>query len=166
MYQLKLISREAIPSAMAKAERYRLLQQPWAAESICLDVLRVEPDNEEALVLLLLSLTDQFDREPGVDVAQARAVLERLKDPYDRAYYAGVICERRAGAQLSRRVPGAVGIAYQGFKEAMEWYEKAEAIRPPGIDEAILRWNTCARILMRPDLAPPPAERLEPVFGE
>jgi hypothetical protein len=40
-------------------------------------------------------------------------------------------------------------VAYHWFREAMEWYEKAEASRPAGNDEAILRWNTCARILSR-----------------
>ena len=30
----------------------------------------------------------------------------------------------------------------------MHWYSEAEAIRPAGNDDAILRWNTCARVLM------------------
>jgi hypothetical protein len=37
----------------------------------------------------------------------------------------------------------------------MSWYEKAEAQRPAGNDEAILRWNTCARLLAgNPELRP------------
>jgi len=34
----------------------------------------------------------------------------------------------------------------------MSWYEKAEAVRPAANDDALLRWNTCARLIMR-DLA-------------
>ena len=47
----------------------------------------------------------------------------------------------------------------------MEWYEKAESLRPPGNDEAILRWNTCARILARhPEVAPAAVSAYEPSF--
>ena len=167
MFQLKRLSRAGIPSAMAKAERYRLLNEPWAAESICLDVLEAEPENQEALVLLLLSLTDQFDTALAVGVARARAVLQRLGDEYKRTYYAGVICERRAKAHLTQGAPGAESVAYQWFREAMGWYEKAEAIQPAGNDEAILRWNTCARILIQnPDIAPRPVDSFEPALGE
>lgn len=38
--------------------------------------------------------------------------------------------------------------AYEWFHEAMQHYEKAAEIRPKNNDEAILRWNACARILM------------------
>ena len=57
---LKPITHEGIPSALQKAERYRLLNDSAAAESICLDVLDVDPGNQEALVSLLLAITDQF----------------------------------------------------------------------------------------------------------
>lgn len=30
----------------------------------------------------------------------------------------------------------------------MDHYEKAESIRPAGNDDALLRWNACARIIM------------------
>src|SRR5258708_27585180 len=82
MFELKPISREAIPEALTKVERYRLLNEPWQAESICLDVLRVEPEHQQALVMLLLSLTDQFGK--GVSAASAREVLPRLKSDYER----------------------------------------------------------------------------------
>jgi len=35
----------------------------------------------------------------------------------------------------------------------MRWYERAEGMRPSGNDEAILRWNTCARLLGRHERA-------------
>ena len=162
MFQLKRLSQSGIPSAMAKAERYRLLNQPWAAESICLDVLELDPANQEALVLLLLCLTDQFDKAPGPGLLRAREVLARLKDPYQRTYYAGVTCERRAKAQLALGAPGSEGAAYDWFREAMGWYEKAEAIRPAGNDDALLRWNACARIITGNKLVPRPKESFEP----
>ena len=154
MIHLKPITREGIPAALQKAERYRLLNESSAAESICLDVLEIEPSNQTALVSLLLALTDQFVDELADGVTRARAVIPRLSDEYDRAYYTGIIFERRARAQLLRGSMGAADVAVDGFHEAMRWYEKAEAMRPAGNDEAILRWNTCARMLNRHERTP------------
>lgn len=147
--QLKPITREGIPAALQKAERYRLLNDSAAAESICLDVLEVDQANQQALISLLLSITDQFGEEQADGVHRARDVLARLTDEYKREYYAGIICERRARAQLHRGGPGAGDIAAGLFHEAMTHYERAERMRPAGNDEAILRWNTCVRMLGR-----------------
>ena len=62
MFQLKPLSPEAVPAAIEKAMRYRLLNEPAEAESICLDVLEIDSTNQRALVILLLSITDQFGR--------------------------------------------------------------------------------------------------------
>ncbi|HTS75755.1 MAG TPA: hypothetical protein VMG40_06100 [Bryobacteraceae bacterium] len=165
MFELKPISRDAIPEALAKVERYRLLNEPWQAESICLDVLRIEPKNAQALVMLLLSLTDQFGK--GVSQARAREVLPQLNGDYERAYYAGIVAERWAESLLRQGAPGAGFSAYQSLREAMEHYERAESLRPPGNDDALLRWNTCARILMRNrELRPRGEENLEPAFED
>jgi hypothetical protein len=43
-FDLKPISIASIPRALEKAERYRLLNEPEQAESICLDILDAEPD--------------------------------------------------------------------------------------------------------------------------
>jgi hypothetical protein len=145
--QLKPITHAGISAALQKAERYRLLNDSTAAESICLDVVDLDPENQQALVTLLLSITDQFGDDLSEGVRRAREVLPRLKDEYKRAYYAGIICERRAKAQLHRGTMGSADIAADWFHEAMRWYEQAEAIRPAGNDEAILRWNTCVRML-------------------
>src|SRR4029450_9595831 len=64
-FELKTLSREAVARTVAKAERYRLLNGPGEAESICRDALHVDPDNQEALVMLLLAMTDQFNEEPS-----------------------------------------------------------------------------------------------------
>jgi hypothetical protein len=154
MFELKRLSREAIPEALEKALRYRLLNQPAEAESICHDVLEIEPENQDALVMLLLALSDRFGKGYAVGVTEAQDVLGRLKDEYAKAYYAGIIFERRAKAQLQQGYPGAGHDAYDFLREAMVWFEKAEALRPPENDDAILHWNTCARIIMRNQLAP------------
>lgn len=146
MPELKPISIEAVPAALAKAERYRLLNEPSEAESICRDVLQVQPDNQEALIMLLLSLTDEFDAGES-DLARAREVLPRIKGEFQQAYYAGIVSERWGRAQLRRGAPGFV--AHGWFVEAMGLYEKAQSLSPPGDDDAVLRWNTCVRLMQR-----------------
>ena len=165
MFELKPLTRDGIPGALAKAERYRLLNEPGAAESIYLDVLEIDSDNQQALVGLLLALTDQFEHGLPGCVNEAREVLPRLADEYERAYYAGIICERQAKAQLRQARPGSGSMAYEWFREAKSWYEKAEALRPPGNDDVLLRWNACARLMLRHrylDREPVAAERYEP----
>jgi hypothetical protein len=164
-FELKPLSPQAIPEALEKAHRYRLLNEPSQAESICLDILHIEPGNQPALITLLLAITDQFgtDRKP----ARAREVLEKLTSDYDRAYYAGIIFERSARISMGLALPGAMFKAYDQFVDAMRRYEKAEALRPPGNDDSILRWNTCARTLMRHrELQPEKVEKLQPVLDD
>jgi len=147
MFELKPL-RGAVGPALEKAHRYRLLNEPGEAESICLDVLAIEPGNQEALTTLLLALTDQFERDMAGRVQRAREVAGRLAGEYERAYYSGVICERRAKAVMRQGRPSAGAIAYDHFVEAMAWFEKADALRPPDNDDATLRWNACARKVM------------------
>jgi hypothetical protein len=149
MFPLKSISPEAIPGALERVERYRLLNEPELAESICEDVLAIEPDNQTALVMLLLSLTDQFHNDSADRMARTLELLERLHGEYERLYYAGIIRERRGLARLSRGGPGSDRTVSEWIQEAMAYYERAEAIRPTGNDDAILRWNTCARVCLR-----------------
>jgi hypothetical protein len=61
-------------------------------------------------------------------------------------------------------VPGAKFDAYEWLCEAMSWYEKAEPLQPRGNDDAILRWNACARIIMRNNLVPRQQEEFEPAL--
>jgi hypothetical protein len=159
MRELKALSADAIEAALAKAERYRLLNEPGEAESICLDILRIDADNQPARIVLLLALTDQFGELPGAH-DRARALLSHLHSDYDRAYYAGIIAERRAKAQLAR-AGGWTG-AYEWLIEAMQHFERAEAVRPVGNDDARLRWNACVRFLERhPHLRPSTDEPAE-----
>ena len=155
MFELKPMTASGVVAALVKAERYRLLNEPEAAESICLDILSIDPLNQTALITLLLARTDLIARGVGGAVAKTREVLPRLKDEYDRAYYAGIINERRGHAQLLSPSIGASALAYDWFIEAMECFERAEAIRPEGNDDAVLRWNSCARLLnAHPEIAP------------
>jgi hypothetical protein len=161
--QLKALSQQAISRALEKAERYRLLNEPVEAESICLDVLAADPGNQPALVTMLLALTEQFEEGEARVTHRAHEVLRELRDEYERAYFSGIVAERRAKAQLKRGGPGSGYTAYESFREAMGFFEKAEKIRPAGNDDALLRWNTCARILERHhDLMAAPVEESEP----
>ena len=165
-FELKTISPEAVNRALAKAERYRLLNEPWEAESICLDALEIEPDNQEALTTLLLALSDQFDTDASC-VADAWTAVGRLRDDYERAYYTGIVYERLAKAQLRHGAPGCGPQAYEWLRLAMNGYEKAEAIRPANNDDALLRWNACARLIVRDHhLVPITEERGEPLLLE
>ena len=165
MFELKRLTQEGIAAALKKAEQYRLLNEPRQAESICLDVLEVAPDSQPALVLLLLARTDQFARELGAGVERARELLPRLVGDYEQAYYAGIVCERWGKAKLTRGHPGSGEMAYDWLRKAMSLYEKAERFRPPGNDDALLRWNNCARIIMNHDHVEPGSDRhFEPLL--
>lgn len=166
MHELKRITGAGVTAALQKAERYRLMNEPSSAESICLDVLAVDPDNQQALVQLALSRTDQFSSALAGAVERAREPLARVRDDYKRAYYLGIVCERRGKAQLKSPAPGGHAIAYDWLRRAMDLYEQAERIRPQGNDESLLRWNTCARIMERHQLTEPRPEPIEPAIGE
>ncbi|MGH9382590.1 MAG: hypothetical protein ACRD2Z_18580 [Thermoanaerobaculia bacterium] len=161
MFELKRLSPDAVPAALEKARHYRLLNERAEAESICRDVLEVEPDNQDARVTLLLALTDQFRDKLGSAFTEARALARGLDDDYSRAYYEGIVCERRAKTHWRSAGPGQGPVAHHWFHEAMTHYQQAVALKPPANDEAILRWNTCARVLdAHPELTPPIEEPL------
>jgi len=143
--QLKPISREGIPKAISKAELYRYLNEPGEAESICRDILTTDPGNQAALRLLGLAITDQFTGNPSDRLSEAENIFQNLSDDYNRFYYAGILNERQAKAQLAAgRSPYMVAPL---FEKALDYFAKAESISPQGNDDAILRWNRCVRIL-------------------
>jgi hypothetical protein len=157
-FELKKLSAGAIPPALERAERYRLLHEPVQAESICLDILGVDPGNQQALVLLLLALSEQFGENITEKLDRAWSILPKLSDEYQRAYYQGILLERQARLYMRSDAPGSNFSAYDLFSEAMRLYEKAERLRPGGNDEALLRWNTCARTIVSEKLKPRPIE--------
>jgi hypothetical protein len=164
MADFKLISRDAVPLALEKAERYRLLNEPAQAESICLDVLAVDPENQRVLVLLILALTDQFQTGPSDCFRKAEALVSRLHGEYERSYYRGIIFERRGYARALQGGPGSDTVAYGWVRQAMDCYQQAERLRAPGNDDALLRWNNCLRMCQRYQLHPEPEEIFPPVL--
>lgn len=143
--QLKPISKAGIPAAISKVEVYRYLNEPGEAESICRDILAIEPDHQEALRLLGLAITDQFTGEASDRYAEAGKIFQSLSDEYQRVYHLGILDERKAKAQLKAgRLPHTLLPTFEG---AMDYFEKAASIRPTDNDDAILRWNRCVRLL-------------------
>jgi len=147
--ELKKLSPEGIERALDKVERYRLLNEPWEAESICRDVLDADPDNHQARVSLVLALTDRFDQAEAPSMTEVTALIGRLDDAYERAYYGGIVCERKGTSILKRGLHGSGPLVWDWLRKAMAHYEDAEGLRPPGNDDALVRWNTCARIIDR-----------------
>ena len=150
MFKLKPLSPEAVEAALEKANRYRLLNEPGAAESIYLDILELEPDNQEALRNIVLAMSDRFGKDYAIGDARVTEYLMRIESEYERTYYSGIMYERRAKAVLAKNGVG----AFELFRQAMDSFEMAEEMRPAGNDDAILRWNGCARIIVRNNLEP------------
>jgi hypothetical protein len=166
MFALKPISHDSVAGALARVERYRLLGEPGEAESICRDILQVEPGNQAALIDLILALTDQLPESPGA-FADAISTASQLDSPYDRAYYGGIAWERRAKAHYQAGSPGAHRYVYEWIVTALRLFEAAEPLRVRGNDDALLRWNACVRFLNhRRELAPADDEVTEPIVSE
>ena len=164
MFELKTLSPEAVPRALAKAERYRLLNEPGEAQSICLDVLAVDPDNQEALATMILALTDQFGADPSrvheaLDDGRAACATTTSAPTTPASSTSGA--PRRS---LAHGTPRGGSRAYEWLRQAMTCYEEADAIRPPNNDDARLRWNACARLIDRNrQIAPAVDEPHEPL---
>ena len=156
MLEFKPLSQGGIAPALEKAEHCRLLNEPWEAESICRDILAIDEDNQKALSILIMALTEQFGEEGGVDEEEPRSLIPRLTSEYDRAYYAGIIFERRAKEMLKHGTRGSGPAAFELMRQAMEMYEQAEQLSDERDDDALLRWNTCVRAVRRNRLRPPP----------
>jgi len=161
MIELKKLSPESISAALDKAKWYRLLNEPHETESICLDILEASPDHQEALITLLLALTDSFYNELNRSFPMAQEVVGRINDQYCKAYYSGIIYERRAKAHLKQGAPGSGVIAYDWFMRALESFDRAIKACGSHNQDALLRWNSCARIInASPEVKP--AEPDEP----
>ena len=148
-YEVKRISAAGIAEAVAKAELYRSLNEPEEAESICRDILTIEPQHQLVLRLLGLTLTDQFTGHGSDRYYETKDIFLHLNDPYERLYYTGLLYERRAKAMLKAGQPPRSLLAL--FDQALRSFAEAEKIRPAGNDDAILRWNRCVRLLQNAD---------------
>jgi hypothetical protein len=166
MFALKPLSHEGVAGALAKAEHYRHLNEPAEAESICRDILEIEPGNQPALVCLILSLSDQIHQDRHA-FPQATKLLEQLQGAYERAYFGGILWERRAKARHQESAQGSRHTVYEWLVKALEHFEVAEHLRPAGNDDALLRWNTCVRFLQRHrDVMPAADEAPAPILSE
>lgn len=143
--KLKPISIAGIAEAISKTEVYRYLNEPGEAESICKDILAIEPANQAALRLLGLAITDQFTGEMSDRYAEAELVFRGLTSEYERVYHLGILQERKGKAQLHAGRPPHTVLPI--FEEAMRLFAEAEKNRPADNDDAILRWNRCVRLL-------------------
>jgi len=162
MFDLKPLSGDNISSALEQAHHYRLMGEPREAESACDDILTIDPRNQSALRTKLMAITDRFAEDVGDEVDEAKAVLTLIEGEYERAFCAGVICEKR-GKVLFAQQPEAGPAVYDWLFKAMRWYERAEREAADGDDEPRLRWNTCARMInnhrtIRPAPGPPSGE--------
>ena len=142
---IKTISKSGIPEALAKAELYSYLNEPEEAESICRDILAAEPKHMLGLRTLGLAITDQFTGETTDRYGEVESVFQQLADAYERAYYMGLLYERRVKAQL--RAGRAPHTLLPLLERALQCFADAEKIRPKGNDDAILRWNRCVRMV-------------------
>lgn len=160
--KLKTISTSGIEEAFSKVNLYRALNEPEEAESICHDILAVDPENQLAQRLLGLAITDQFTGQASDRYTEAETLFEHLTDAYERQYYLGLLYERRAKAQM--RVGRPPNVLVGLFKHAMHHFEEAEKIHPAGNDDSVLRWNRCVRLLHK--LPEVELEEPEPSFED
>jgi hypothetical protein len=166
MFALKALSHDSIGGALAKAERYRLLHEPVQAESICRDILDIEPENQNAMICFVLAQTDQIATDKRA-FQKAIASAAGLSGTYDRAYYTGIAWERRARALHHEGAMGSSHSVYEWTVKALHYFEEAEHLRSPGNDDALLRWNTCVRFLRQhPELTPRAQEIPEAIVSE
>jgi hypothetical protein len=150
--ELKPISQESIPRALELAERYRLLDEPEQAASICSDVLAAQPGNTQALLTLFLATTEQFGHAHGTKLEDADKIVAQMSTDYERAYYGALARERWARSRL--QLGSHASLVGDWIRRAMDGYAEAERLRPLGNDDPILRWNACVRLVQRfPGLA-------------
>ncbi|NQZ54398.1 MAG: hypothetical protein HRT93_09130 [Piscirickettsiaceae bacterium] len=143
----------AVAQAIEKAKQYRSLLEPDIAESICLDVLNIDPDNQEVLIIYILALLDQISRsEKQTQIKTIERTIEKLTSQYQRYYYAGLLNERRARHLITQAMSHS--FAYDYFIEALNFYQQAVDKCPEQNDEAILRWNSCIRTIEKEKLKP------------
>jgi len=156
MPDLKTLPRVAIPEALEKARHYRLLNEPWQAESICRDILRTDPDNQQVLYTLVLAMTDQFEGISKSNMERAVEETEKLSSEYEKEYCLGLICERQGIAASRSHKPRSGFIAHGMLMRAMDHYDKAEKLQSGTNMEAVLRWNAVVRFIEQHNLKSAP----------
>src|SRR5260370_23152118 len=136
-HQLKSISKAGIPEAIAKAELYRYLNEPEEAESICRDILAVDPAHQLARRMLGLAITDQFIGATIDRDAEVESIFQSLRDPYEQLYYTGLLLERHAKTHLLIGYPPHILLPL--IQEPMHCFTESDKILPASNDDSILR---------------------------
>ena len=168
MFELKPLSTDAIPAALAQGRAVSAAERTRrGGEHLPGHPPRRSSRPESA------GHHDPRDHRPVREqrlaghVARARELVARLEDEYERLYYEGIVCERRGRAHLAQGRQASGFLAYDWLKAAMGLFERANQKSPTGNDEAVLRWNACARVLMRhPELEPHEEQRESGIQSE
>jgi len=148
-----LIHKDSIPTVLEKARQYRSLLEPDLAISICIDVFAVDPDNQEALVIYILALTDQYSHQnTKPEPTKITQAINKLSSEFHQIYYTGIYLERKARALLKN--PMSRSFAYKAFMDAIAKYEVAEKMAPDHCSDPILRYNSCVRTIEKENLQP------------
>ncbi|HIC40565.1 MAG TPA: hypothetical protein EYO74_04090 [Piscirickettsiaceae bacterium] len=148
-----LIHKDAISTVLDKARQYRSLREPDLAISICIDVFAVDADNQDALVIYILALTDQYSHQHGkLQPKKVTEAIARLTSEFHKIYYTGIFLERKARSLLKN--PMSESFAYEGLMEAIAKYEMAEKMAPKHCADPILRYNSCLRTIEKENLKP------------
>ena len=107
----------------------------------------------------MLAITDQFGANNSSFYTEANKLCNQLQNEYERYYYQGIIEERSGKAVLKRSSPRVTYIAYEYYRNAMHFFEKADKISSEDNQDAILRWNACIRGIQEFNLKPSPDEK-------
>src|SRR4029453_8653146 len=118
----------------------------------------VDPDHQLALRILGLALTDRFESFSGALFGEAQAVFGRLRDPYEHAFYAGLVYERQGEGRDGAGPPGARLLRGARLRAAGEG--AARRAPPRGLDPGAVRPGADA--LRRGREAPAPRGRQPP----
>ncbi len=149
----RLIHQDTIGAVLDKARQYRSLLEPELAISICLDVFAVDENNQDALVIYILAMTDLYNHANAKVCPQTiNESIAKLTSEFERTYYTGITLERKARALLKNAMSRS--FAYNLFIQAIKIYDQAQQIAPKQRDDAILRYNACVRTIKNEHLSP------------
>ncbi len=147
------IDKDSIEDVLDRAKQYRSLLQPDMAISICMDIFAVDKNNQEALVIYILALTDQLSQsESKVHQKKITDSIKRLDSKFLQHYYSGIFFERQARSLLKHSMSRS--FAYEAFIEAIVEFEIAEKMAPEHCADPILRYNSCIRTIKKENLQP------------
>ena len=147
------IDKDSIEDVLERAKQYRSLLQPDMAISICMDIFAVDKNNQEALVIYILALTDQLSQsESKVHQKKITDSIKRLDSKFLQHYYSGIFFERQARSLLKHSMSRS--FAYAEFIEAIAEFEIAEKKAPEHCADPILRYNSCIRTIKKENLQP------------